>query len=181
MWMIVSTRTLSRVATILDKTDDTSHYKELADSLKIVLREHFWDDSRQMYDDFYIDENGKKQFDGHIGYINFFPFFLDGIDPDDDRFETVWQKLIANETGLWTEFGIRSLSKYDPYYRLGDNYWTSPIWMNINFLIFWSIFGQIPWHSWTFLGLRGSNWCPKLQKLEPERRFLNEPARTDRL
>lgn len=34
-----------------------------------------------------------------------------------------------------TPFGVRSLSIYDPYYRLGDNYWTSPIWININFLI----------------------------------------------
>jgi len=43
--------------------------------------------------------------------------------------------LTSSETGLWTEYGIRSLSINDPYYRLGDNYWTSPIWMNINFLI----------------------------------------------
>lgn len=36
---------------------------------------------------------------------------------------------------MWTEHGIRSLSINDDYYRLGDNYWTSPIWMNINYLI----------------------------------------------
>ena len=142
MWMIVSTSTLSRVATVLDagsvdpeKAADAAHYKELADSLKTVLRDNFWDESRQMYDDFYIDKDGKKQFDGHTGYLNFFPLFLGGIDPSDDRFETVFQMLISNSTGLWTDYGLRSLSKNDPYYQMGQNYWTSPIWMNINFLI----------------------------------------------
>lgn len=88
-----------------------------------------------MFDDFYIDENGDKQFDGHTGYLNFWPFFLDAIDTSDARFETTVRKLIDPATGLWTDFGIRSLSNTDPYYMLGDDYWTSPIWMNINFLI----------------------------------------------
>ena len=135
MWMIVSTSTLSRVATILSKADDASHYEDLASTYKKILRENFWDSSRQIYDDFYINENGKKTFNGHIGYINYFPFFLGGIDPSEDRFEIVFQSLISNNTGLWTDYGIRSLSQFDPYYQLGQNYWTSPIWMNINFLI----------------------------------------------
>jgi mannosyl-oligosaccharide glucosidase len=88
-----------------------------------------------VYDDWYLDEDGNKLFVGHTGYMNFFPFFLGGIDPSEDRFETVFKSLIAEETGVWTDYGIRSLSKYDPYYRMGDNYWTSPIWMNLNFLI----------------------------------------------
>jgi mannosyl-oligosaccharide glucosidase len=50
------------------------------------------------------------------------------------------RKLTSSETGLFTEYGVRSLSIYDPYYRLGDNYWTSPIWMNINFLIASSLY-----------------------------------------
>ena len=41
---------------------------------------------------------------------------------------------------MWTPYGIASMSKKDPYYKMGDNYWTSPIWMNINFLITKSLF-----------------------------------------
>jgi len=135
MWMVVSTRTVSRIADILGKSDDVIHYSDLAADFLVVLKEHFWDEDRQIYDEFYIDEDGNKKFDGHTGYLNFFPLFLEGIDPSDDRFEVMMNKLVSNTTGMWSDYGIRSLSKFDPYYRLGDDYWTSPIWMNINFLI----------------------------------------------
>lgn len=88
-----------------------------------------------MYDDFYVDQDGIKAFDGHIGYLNFWPLFLGAIETTDPRFEITFKNLIATKTGLWTPYGIRSLSIYDPYYKLGGNYWKSPIWININFLI----------------------------------------------
>lgn len=133
--MIVSSRALSRVATILGKDSDAIHYQSNVDTFTSVLHDNFWDEDRQMYDDFYINENGDKQFEGHTGYLNFWPLFLDAAPTSDSRFETMVRMLIDPATGLWTDFGIRSLSVNDPYYRLGDNYWTSPIWMNINFLI----------------------------------------------
>lgn len=43
--------------------------------------------------------------------------------------------MVDEDSGMLTAYGVRSLSINDPYYRLGDNYWTSPIWMNINYLI----------------------------------------------
>ena len=92
-----------------------------------------------MFDDFYIDENGKKTFDGHIGYLNFWPFFLNILQPNDSHFIITYKKLVDPASGMLTPFGVRSLSINDPYYRLGDNYWTSPIWMNINYLIISSL------------------------------------------
>lgn len=134
-WMIVSTNVLSRVATILEKTEDAKYYADKTATYKQVLHDNFWDESRQMFDDFYLDDDNVKQFEGHTGYLNFWPFFLDAIDTSDAKFETTVRKLIDPATGLWSDYGIRSLSNTDPYYKLGDNYWTSPIWMNINFLI----------------------------------------------
>lgn len=32
-------------------------------------------------------------------------------------------------------YGIRSLSRSDPFYNRGDKYWTGPIWININYMI----------------------------------------------
>ncbi len=92
-----------------------------------------------MFDDYYIDANGHKQFDGHLGYLNFWPLFLNVLDTSDPRFKITFDHLISADSGMLTAFGVRSLSINDPYYRLGDNYWTSPIWMNINFLILKSL------------------------------------------
>lgn len=135
VWMIVSSRAISRVAKILNKTDDSLYYANKVNDFTQALSEEFWDDSRGMFDDFFIDKSGEKQFDGHTGYLNFWPFFLNVLNTDDPRFEQTFKNLISEDAGLLTNYGIRSLSINDPYYRLGDNYWTSPIWMNINFLI----------------------------------------------
>jgi len=74
-----------------------------------------------------------------LGYVNFFPFFLNIVSADAPRGRALFEKLVAAETGMWSEFGVRSLSTNDPYFRLGDDYWTSPIWMNINYLIWLSL------------------------------------------
>ena len=76
-----------------------------------------------------------KRFDGHLGYLNFFPFFLGLLEPSDERFKIMAYKLIDRDSGLWSDFGIRSISDKDEYYRKGWNYWTSPIWMSMNYLI----------------------------------------------
>jgi hypothetical protein len=44
-----------------------------------------------MYDDFYIDQEGNKQFDGHTGYLNFWPLFLRAIETSDPRFEIMFK------------------------------------------------------------------------------------------
>lgn len=134
-WMIVSTSVLARVAKILENDEDAVYYTDKAETYTNVLHENFWDEDRQMFDDFYLDTEGNKQYDGHTGYLNFWPFFLNAIDTSDERFATTVDKLLDPATGLWTDYGVRSLSNTDPYYMLGDDYWTSPIWMNINFLI----------------------------------------------
>lgn len=53
--MIVSSRSIQRVATILGLEDDAAHYAQNVETFTQVLEENFWDDSREMYDDFYID------------------------------------------------------------------------------------------------------------------------------
>ena len=60
VWMIVSSRALSRVATILDKTDDAMFYSEKVKDFTQELELNFWDFQKQVYDDYYLDTDGNK-------------------------------------------------------------------------------------------------------------------------
>jgi mannosyl-oligosaccharide glucosidase len=42
--------------------------------------------------------------------------------------------LMEDEEELWSEFGLRSLSKSDELYHTGEDYWRGPVWMPINYL-----------------------------------------------
>ena len=60
VWMIVSSRAISRVAKILGKTEDADYYAKNLERFTEALHANFWDDSREVFDDFYIDKNGVK-------------------------------------------------------------------------------------------------------------------------
>jgi len=81
----------------------------------------------------YKDSDGTK-FSPHIGYDNLFPLFFGFIETDSKELESVLN-LISDERKLWSLAGIRSLSKSDSSYRKNDNYWTSPIWINLNYMV----------------------------------------------
>lgn len=76
----------------------------------------------------------------HLGYPCFIPLALGMLNPVED-FEILQvqgQALLDSET-LWTEFGVISLSKEDPLYGKGSNYWRGPIWINIHYMLLRSI------------------------------------------
>jgi mannosyl-oligosaccharide glucosidase len=43
--------------------------------------------------------------------------------------------LLRDSNHLWTDHGIRSLSPENKKYGVGDNYWRSPIWINMNYMV----------------------------------------------
>jgi mannosyl-oligosaccharide glucosidase len=44
-------------------------------------------------------------------------------------------RLLRDPKHLWTDHGIRSLSQENKKYGVGYNYWRSPIWINMNYLV----------------------------------------------
>ena len=78
------------------------------------------------------------QFVNAYGYVSLFPFLLQLLPPDSQQLNQVLQDL-KGEDAIWTEFGLRSLSKRDPLYKKRNTehdppYWRGQIWININFL-----------------------------------------------
>lgn len=77
----------------------------------------------------------------HIGYISLFPMMLGLISPASSRLDATLN-IIRDTNHLWSPWGVLSLSKSDPYFGSGENYWKGPIWINMNYLILSSLYNN---------------------------------------
>jgi len=88
-----------------------------------------------------IDETGRRQsskpskpiHSPHFGYINMFPLFLGLLSPTADL-EYIRGTVDLLETHLVSPYGLLSLSRSDPLFGSGENYWKGNIWGNMNLL-----------------------------------------------
>ncbi|XP_076812485.1 mannosyl-oligosaccharide glucosidase-like [Clavelina lepadiformis] len=81
----------------------------------------------------------KLQFVKNFGYVSLFPFLIQILKPDSQQLHQILQDLKGEDDLLWSNFGLRSLSKRDPLYRKRNTehdppYWRGQIWINMNFL-----------------------------------------------
>lgn len=132
-WMGLMTRSLRRIATFVGADDDAAEY---ATNEKAILRnidDLHWSTKEKTYCDATIDDFEESVLVCHKGYVSIFPFLLGLLPPDSPKLGPILD-LIGNEDELWSDFGIRSLSKSDEFYGTGENYWRGPIWMNMNYL-----------------------------------------------
>ncbi|KAL6983886.1 ADP-ribosylation factor GTPase-activating protein gcs1 [Sarracenia purpurea var. burkii] len=88
-------------------------------------------------------EKPKLRFVPHIGYVSLFPFIGRIIPPESSILEQQLN-LISNRSILWTDYGLRSLSKTSSMYMKRNTehdppYWRGPIWMNFNYMLLSSL------------------------------------------
>ncbi|RMD43454.1 hypothetical protein DV735_g1672, partial [Chaetothyriales sp. CBS 134920] len=133
-WVGLMQRTLASLAGLLSETEDHQEFRLHHVALLKNLDDLHWSSDVKAYCDATIDDYEEHVLVCHLGYISLFPF-LTGLLPATHPHLPHLLDLIASPDKLWSPYGIRSLSVTDPNYGTDENYWRSPIWVNINYLI----------------------------------------------
>lgn len=163
-WIAYSAATIVTISNLLNKP--SYRFAETATYLKdnALLDRYHWSDKYEVYADYglHTDDvilaypSGKSRgprvkerrvlkppvyrlVDTTFGYNSLMPLITFIIDPDSPKLGKILEK-IADPELLWTDFGLRSLSKKSPLYMKYNTeqdrpYWRGPIWINVNYLV----------------------------------------------
>ena len=133
-WMGMMTRSMRRIAETLGEKDDAKDFQSFENGIIHNIDDLHWSSKDKTYCDATIDDYEENIHVCHKGYISIFPLLAGLLSPDSAHLGAVLD-LIQDPEELWSDHGIRSLSKKDEFYQTGENYWRSPVWMNMNFLV----------------------------------------------
>lgn len=131
-WIIFITKTAGEIAKFLGETLQAEKLFAHSQRLLSALDEMHWNEKSQTYCDYAYREQ-KKQFICHDGYISLFPFMLQHLSPSSPQFKASLS-LLSDETKIWSDYGILSLSRKDKFFGKDENYWRGNIWLNLNYL-----------------------------------------------
>ncbi len=132
-WIGVMTRSMRQIAQLLEKEEDENNYKDIEYSIQRNLDDLHWSEKDKTYCDLTLNDEDETEFECHKGYISIMPFLLELLAIDSPHIKPLIET-ISNPEELFSPYGIRSLSKSDEYFRTAENYWRSPIWINMNYL-----------------------------------------------
>lgn len=151
-WMGMMTRSMRRIAETIGEEDDSAEFKAYETAIIRNIDDLHWDEKAQTYCDATIDDYEESVHVCHKGYISIFPFMTGLLPSDSPRLGKVLD-LISDPEELWSDFGVRSLSKRNEFYGTEENYWRSPIWMNMNYLIVKNLFVCLRVSCWVYANM----------------------------
>ncbi|KAI5478238.1 mannosyl-oligosaccharide glucosidase, glycoside hydrolase family 63 protein [Pseudohyphozyma bogoriensis] len=138
-WMGFFSKTMGEIAEFLGEEDDLLEFKAKYEDIVGNIEDLHWSEEEQMYCDASVDEDDESFHVCHKGYISLFPFLLGLLPPDSAHLGPILD-MIRSPDHLWSPYGIRSLSKSDPYFGQGENYWRGPIWIQMNYMALSSLY-----------------------------------------
>ncbi len=107
--------------------------KKILNAIEHNLDDLHWSEQEGCYCDATINDFEENKLVCHKGYISLFPFLTGLLKPDSPKLGKILT-LLGDEEELFSPYGLRSLSRKDELYGTNENYWRSPIWININYL-----------------------------------------------
>lgn len=132
-WMGAFAEAMIKVARAIGEEDDVEEYEKSYQGIVQNLDDLHWSEEEQMYCDASINESEESFHVCHRGYISLFPFLLGLLPSDSPQLASILE-LLRDPQHLWSDYGIRSLSKSHPLYGKGEDYWRGPIWVPLNYL-----------------------------------------------
>jgi mannosyl-oligosaccharide glucosidase len=144
-WMGMMTKSLKNIATLLQMDDDVAELTTIETAILRNIDDLHWSEKEKCYCDATIDDFEENALVCHKGYISLFPFLTGLLDPKSEKLGHILN-LIGDEEELWSDFGLRSLSKKDEFYGTAENYWRGPVWINMNYLAVAQLLVRSPFH-----------------------------------
>lgn len=133
-WVGVMTRSMRKIAHILNFEDDERRYANIESDIVKNLDLLHWSEDNSCYCDLIVNDYSEaREFVCHEGYISLLPFALKLIPLNSPHLPDLIN-LMGDPQKLLSDFGLLSLSRQDEFFGTKENYWRGPIWMNINYL-----------------------------------------------
>jgi hypothetical protein len=133
-WVGLMAQSLRKIAGFIGEEDDLARLSKQEEAILRNLDDLHWDEASGAYCDATVDEFEEPRRACHRGYVSLLPLMMGLMKHDDAKIRRLLD-LVASPDELWSEHGVRSLSKKDELYGTEENYWRSPIWMNMNYLL----------------------------------------------
>ena len=133
-WVGVLSRSLKQLAEILGYQDDVAEFSKHEQEVINNLHNFHWSSTHKAFCDVAINPyTDEMEHICHEGYISLLPFALKLL-PKNSSTLPYLVELMSDKSKIFSPYGLLSLSKKDKYYGTNENYWRSPVWLNINYL-----------------------------------------------
>ncbi|KAL4449892.1 hypothetical protein ABPG74_015011 [Tetrahymena malaccensis] len=135
-WMYHFTSIMEHFSLLIQDMKKFEYYLSIKEIILSRTEEYFLDDRDSLYKDIISSTRSLKstEFSPHFGYPNLLPLAFGIVKDDGYQLQTLMKRM-QDQNILWTDYGLRSLSKSDSFYQRGNNYWTNPIWIQMNYLV----------------------------------------------